>query len=138
MNYFNFVKYIEINPTELCNLQCSFCPRAHGYPNQNLHMSLDTAREIKNQLDNLHFKGKVIFAGRGEPTLTKNFDEILDIFLENEPNYRVQVTTNGKKIDDLKSFLMMLGFVFHMIYTHLMNLKPIVLLKSIVNILIFY
>ena len=104
MNYFNFVKYIEINPTELCNLQCSFCPRAHGYPNQNLHMSLDTAREIKNQLDNLHFKGKVIFAGRGEPTLTKNFDEILDIFLENEPNYRVQVTTNGKKIDDLKKF----------------------------------
>jgi MoaA/NifB/PqqE/SkfB family radical SAM enzyme len=104
MNYFNFVKYIEINPTELCNLQCSFCPRAHGYPNQNLHMSLDTAREIKNQLDNLHFKGKVIFAGRGEPTLTKNFDEILDIFLENAPNYRVQVTTNGKKIDALKKF----------------------------------
>lgn len=104
MDYFNFIDVVEINPTELCNLQCSFCPRAHGYPNQNLHMSLDTAREIRNQLNDSKYSKKVIFAGRGEPTLTKNFDEILNIFLENGPNYQVQVTTNGKKIDALKKF----------------------------------
>ena len=61
MDYFNFIDVVEINPTELCNLQCSFCPRAHGYPNQNLHMSLDTAREIRNQLNDSKYSKKVIF-----------------------------------------------------------------------------
>ena len=36
---------VEINPTELCNRRCSFCPRSDPsvYPNRSLHMSIQTA-----------------------------------------------------------------------------------------------
>ena len=67
-------------------------------------MSLETAREIRKQLDSSKFKGEVYFAGRGEPTLTKNFDIILDIFIENNPGYKLRITTNGKRIDLLERF----------------------------------
>lgn len=67
-------------------------------------MSLETAREIRKQLDISKFKGKVAFAGRGEPTLTKNFDIILDIFIENNPLYKIHIISNGKRIDLLERF----------------------------------
>ena len=39
---------ITINPTELCNRTCHFCPRSNPkvYPNQNLHISEDTIRKL--------------------------------------------------------------------------------------------
>lgn len=104
MKFSNFLKAVEINPTELCNLRCTFCPRAEGYPNQNLHISLETARIIRSQLDDLDWTGSVVFAGRGEPTLTKDFDKILDIFLDGNPSWFVKVTTNGKRLDSLSRF----------------------------------
>lgn len=104
MDYFNFIKNIEINPTELCNLKCTFCPRADGYPNQNLHMNLETAKEIRKNLDTVKFSKIVTFAGRGEPTLTQDFASIISIFIENNPTFYVDITTNGKKIETLRSF----------------------------------
>lgn len=104
MMFASLLQNIELNPTELCNLKCTFCPRAEGYPNQNLHMSLDTAKEIRKQIDEMEFSQSIIFAGRGEPTLTKDFDKLLDIFLENNPAYHIKVTTNGKRLDSLERF----------------------------------
>jgi len=76
-------------------------------------MSFETAREIRNQLDNSNYSKKVIFAGRGEPTLTKDFVKIIEIFLENDPKYSVQLTTNGKRIDALKRFWNDPNFIVH-------------------------
>ena len=59
--------FIEINITELCNRMCSFCPRAHGYPNLNLNMSVETAVQIKNQAKG--FVDTIHIVGRGEPLL---------------------------------------------------------------------
>lgn len=98
MNWFSLIKRIELNPTELCNLKCSFCPRGHGYPNSDLHMSLDIVREIRRQLDECNYKMYVTISGRGEPTLTKDFDKILDILFENNPSYLVRMNTNGKRL----------------------------------------
>jgi len=116
MDHFSLIRAIEINPTELCNLQCSFCPRAHGYPNQNLHMSIDTAKEIIKQIENCNFKGKVTFAGRGEPTLTKNFDKIVQLFLECANIKQVNITTNGKRLHLLEKFLEPYGNKFKVKY----------------------
>lgn len=113
MNFFTYLSSIEINPTELCNLKCTFCPRALDYPNQNLHMSLETAQKIRNNLDAINYTRKIIFAGRGEPTLTKNFVEILKIFTENNPKFRIQITTNGKRLDKLEEFFNHPKVFFH-------------------------
>ena len=38
--------WIDLNPTELCNRKCIFCPRVDEdeYPNQALHISLETVK----------------------------------------------------------------------------------------------
>lgn len=89
---------VELNPTELCNLKCSFCPRSSGYPNRNLHMSTDTCKKIREHLDNSNYRNLVSITGRGEPTLTTDFDKILDILLGSDPQYRCYMYTNGKKL----------------------------------------
>ena len=70
--------FIEINITELCNRECSFCPRAHGYPNLNLNMSVETAVRIQNQA--MGFVDTIHIVGRGEPLLHPNFLNIVSIF----------------------------------------------------------
>ena len=92
------VTTIEINPTELCNLRCTFCPRSTFYPNQNLHMSLDTAEEIYKQLMDIRYTGYVSITGRGEPTLHPQFDKLSEIFLRPERSWKVKCATNGKRL----------------------------------------
>jgi MoaA/NifB/PqqE/SkfB family radical SAM enzyme len=97
MIFTSVLQSIEINPTELCNLTCSFCPRAHGYPNQNLHMTPETAEIIRSHVDEIDFKEpqRIVITGRGEPTLAKYFEEIVNIFSDKK-TYSLHMTTNGK------------------------------------------
>ena len=61
LNEFPLFSFVELNVNELCNRTCIFCPRHDPkvYPNQNLHMSLDLADEIANQLSDVNFDGIV-------------------------------------------------------------------------------
>ena len=97
MIFTSVLQSIEINPTELCNLTCSFCPRAHGYPNQNLNMTPETAKIIRSHVDEINFENpkRILITGRGEPTLAKHFEEITNIFWDKK-TYSLQMTTNGK------------------------------------------
>ena len=88
---------LELNLTELCNLKCTFCPRAFDYPNLNKHMSLDTAELIADQVAMLPFTPDVIFSGRCEPTLHEKFGELAELFLERDLN--IILFTNGKRLD---------------------------------------
>lgn len=105
MNWFKLIQKIEINPTELCNLKCSFCPRSEGYPNQNAHISEEVSREIRKQLDESGYDRFISITGRGEPTLTKNFDKILDILLKGDRKYGAYMNTNGKKLEKYEKYI---------------------------------
>ena len=94
----DLVETIEINPTELCNLRCSFCPRSTFYPNRNLHISIEHVKLIKNHLQEINYQNIVSFTGRGEPTLTENFEEIIDILTEDK-TWVLKMHTNGKNLD---------------------------------------
>jgi len=87
--------FIELNINELCNRVCQFCPRSDPkvYPNQNLHMSLETAGKIADQLRQIGFNGIVNISGTGEPLLTKHVVDIVSIF--GEKNIHVEIVTNG-------------------------------------------
>lgn len=94
------IKLIELNLTELCNLTCGFCPRGSNqnpYPNQNLHMSLDTVKNIVEQA--VEFNSNVIFvlSGRGEPTLHPEFNKIIDIIRNRK--FKIHLITNGHRFD---------------------------------------
>lgn len=71
---------VEVNPTELCNRTCSFCPRhdPKNYPNRNLNMSIETARLLDDQLKKYQFGGYICIAGSGEPLLSPNIKSLID------------------------------------------------------------
>src|SRR5574344_1567615 len=74
--------WIDINITELCNRKCIFCPRAEPdkYPNQNIHMSIELARIIGSQLEQLKYNGVVVFSGYSEPMQCPHLEEIVAAF----------------------------------------------------------
>ena len=68
---------VELNITDLCNLRCDFCPRAHGYPNKNLHMSNEMLdlylAGVKEYYEKHNHFLTTFLIGRGEPTLHNDF-----------------------------------------------------------------
>ena len=101
------LRNLEINPTELCNRTCSFCPRVNPaiYPNGNLHMSLETAKNLSNQLQEAKYTGEIGFVGFGEPLLANN---VYDLIKEFTPHFFTYTMTNGdiflkgrQKVEDL-------------------------------------
>ena len=88
--------YIEI--TNLCNLSCNFCPK--------------TARELKLMEEDsfLHivkavkpYTDYIYFHLMGEPFLNPKLDRFLEISSEN--GLKVNITTNGTLINDVKELL---------------------------------
>jgi len=88
---------IEINPTELCNRKCSFCPRGSGYPNLNYNLSVKDAELIHQKLIEFNYGGSLHLTGSGEPTLNPNFSKIAEIFRRNK-QIKIKMTTNGDYI----------------------------------------
>jgi radical SAM protein with 4Fe4S-binding SPASM domain len=86
--------FIDINPTELCNRTCEFCPRVDSdiYPNQDLHMDISTAHKIREELEELNWKGSINICGNGEPLLHKDIVGLVRAFGD---RIRVEITTNG-------------------------------------------
>lgn len=120
MTLSNIIKVIELNPTELCNLKCSFCPRATFYPNQNLHISLDTVKKFRERLEEFKYTKVVSFTGRGEPTLVKNFEDIANILLK-ERKYKLKINTNGKNLDKYLSYISRFDIVNYDVYSESWN-----------------
>jgi len=109
------INVIEINPTELCNLKCTFCPRSTFYPNQNLNMSLDTASLIANQLREFNYRCEVSITGRGEPTLHPQFDQLCDIFMEDR-TWTLKINTNGKRFEKYYDKLIQFEKIIYNVY----------------------
>ena len=113
-----FLQYIELNITELCNFTCSFCPRGHGYPNSNKHMSVETAQEIAKQIKELQMPVAIQFAGRGEPTLGNNFREIAEIMLnlKKDAPITLEINTNGNRTDKYLEIIEQFDYVVYNVY----------------------
>lgn len=89
--------FIELNPTELCNRACVFCPRVDeaSYPNQRLHMAMPLAEKIASDLQELDYQGTVHICGFGEPLLHPRIVDLVRAF----SNFRVEITTNGDRLN---------------------------------------
>ncbi len=89
--------WIDLNPTELCNRKCIFCPRADDsiYPNQNLHVSLELCRKINNELKSIDYQGSIVLSGYGEPMMHNDLIEMVKILGD---GIRLEIVTNGDKV----------------------------------------
>jgi MoaA/NifB/PqqE/SkfB family radical SAM enzyme len=101
---FSHIVRLDFDLTGLCNRQCSFCPRSLDavplYPNINKQMSLETVEIVIKELLSIDFKGWIELAGRGESTLHKKFDIIVDMLTAAPRKWKVRLTTNGYKLDE--------------------------------------
>jgi MoaA/NifB/PqqE/SkfB family radical SAM enzyme len=90
--------WVDLNLTELCNRKCVFCPRADPdlYPNQNLNMSRTLVEKIAAELEGIEYRGVVVLCGFGEPML---HPELADIVRAFGPRIRIELVTNGDKLD---------------------------------------
>ncbi len=89
--------YIEI--TNVCNLRCNFCPKTSR---KLKFMSEDNFEYIIKSIR--PYTDYVYFHLMGEPFLNKKLEQFLDISKENE--VKVNITTNGTLIKDVKDILL--------------------------------
>lgn len=90
--------YIEI--TNVCNLDCNFCPRTQRKPEfMSIELFCRILNQIKEHTDYLYFHVK------GEPLLHLDIDKFLDI--SHERGFKVNITTNGTLINKVKDKLLM-------------------------------
>lgn len=89
--------YIEI--TNVCNLNCNFCPKTSR---KLKFMSEDNFEYIIKSIR--PYTDYVYFHLMGEPFLNKKLEQFLNISKENE--LKVNITTNGTLIKDVKDILL--------------------------------
>ena len=100
-NKFSMLRTVEINPTELCNRKCSFCPRSDKkiYPNRNNHIDVITVENLCKGLRDINFANRVGFVGFGEPLLCKTLIPSIKKVKEILPNLDwLEINTNGDKL----------------------------------------
>jgi radical SAM protein with 4Fe4S-binding SPASM domain len=96
---FSSLMLIDVMATELCNLTCEFCPRAHGYPNLNLHMDLKIVDKVGRDLANSHYQNRLLYCGFGESLLYKDLTESIKLFKKHLPwNDNIHMVTNGDRL----------------------------------------
>ncbi len=89
--------WIDLNPTELCNRRCVFCPRKDDtfYPNQNLHVDLALARKIASELHEYKYRGGLNLCGYGDPLLHPDIVGLVKVFGR---DIHTEMVTNGDKL----------------------------------------
>ena len=88
--------YIEI--TNICNLNCSFCPKT---TRKKEFMSTDTFESILEKINN--YTNYIYLHVKGEPLLHPNLEQILDICSRYKK--QVNITTNGTLLNERKEML---------------------------------
>jgi GTP 3',8-cyclase len=96
-NYQRRFQYLRLSITELCNFQCQYC-LPNGYQPNKKHQFL-SLNEIDNVVSTFTELGvhKIRLTG-GEPTLRRDFIDILSI-ISAYPNIKqLAITTNGSRL----------------------------------------
>jgi len=90
---------LQLAPTNVCNLNCSFC--CYSNRDKKLELSFD---QIKIALDNFHFLGtkSLEMTGGGSCELHPMINEILDY--AHKIGYKIGICTNGKDLTTIKDW----------------------------------
>ncbi len=91
--------FLMVENTSRCNLQCTSCPRPQIRRLRKKHsMSLDDVRRVAEQVRDAGI-ASVAYLNFGEPFLSKNIRQELEILREENPGLRINTSTNAMAID---------------------------------------
>ena len=119
-----FVSKLELSITDLCNFRCVFCPHSTTFPNRANHMSLDTINVCIDHLLELGRDIPITLAGRGEPTLHPQFEEVVKTLISRHGN--VKLFTNGARLSRYKHLIPLFSLVVLDIYDETNNVRSLV------------
>jgi len=89
--------HVQLNPTNLCNLNCSFCSCANK---ENISLSVYDIVDIMNKFVRLGCKA-VTITGGGEPLLYQGINNVIDWLYS--LGVQTGLVTNGTKLADLQT-----------------------------------
>jgi len=89
--------HIEFSINGTCNRRCFFCPRVdpEKYPNIAKSLDIKVFEKIILELKKVNFNGRISFSGFGEPLLTKNLYQYVEIVKKHLNDVYIEVTSNG-------------------------------------------
>ena len=91
--------FLMVENTSRCNLQCASCPRPQiRRLRAKPSMSLDDVRRVAQQVREAGV-ASVAYMNFGEPFLSKNIRQELEILREENPGLRINTSTNAMAID---------------------------------------
>lgn len=93
--------YIRLSITDVCNFKCGYC-LPNGYFKPNNHPGFLNISEIENLVNGLSDLGvsKIRVTG-GEPTVRKDFFDVMKLIKSKSGIKKLVVTTNGYKLNQL-------------------------------------
>ena len=94
--------YLLIEPVSTCNLRCPFCFQTDKSFTKKPFMGvmkMDLFKKVVDEADSLGV-GAITLASRGEPTLHKNFTEMLDYLGKKKNIFEIKINTNGSFLTD--------------------------------------
>lgn len=101
------LRSVQINPVDICNRFCEFCPRSNPdiYTNKNWVIAESTTQKIADDLKEINFTGRVGFVGFGEPLLHKKLTKQIEIIAQTNARW-IDINTNGDFLtaDKIKMF----------------------------------
>jgi len=97
-----FPPYLLIEPVSTCNLRCPFCFQTDKSFTKKPYMGvmkMDLFKKVVDEADELGI-GAITLASRGEPTLHKNFTQMLDYLGSKKNIFEVKINTNATHLTE--------------------------------------
>lgn len=86
--------YLWIDPTDHCNLSCSFCYTKHSHGQR--HMSPELLSRVLDKLDPVRSRIQVAHLNwRGEPLMNPQFERLLEVYMARWADVPMHWHTNG-------------------------------------------
>jgi MoaA/NifB/PqqE/SkfB family radical SAM enzyme len=89
---------VEIDPINICNRSCSFCPRGQGFADTKEKLTVHVSKAINKSLREINYSNIISFCGFGESLLHKHLEEHIKIILDGINPRQVLLISNGDRV----------------------------------------
>ena len=107
---YDFPRRLGIEITDLCNLNCSFCPSARTEKTGNINLAL--VEQIAQETSRCRFPVEFTLHKMGEPFLNKEIWQIIEVIKRLKKSAKIFIATNGFFLKDNAKKLVTSGVDF--------------------------